>query len=276
MDDYSHAYIKAAYKIDQFAEGALDKDIKTVIKRKAIVGGVLAAIPLFGVETILYGFVLWSTYRKISEISSVPFKDHLIKNVLGGFVINIIVTFIILLILDSLFVIGWIGSFILGYISIYLSGMGYLKALKALHGGRSTRDVNFEKGLKAIRGNKPIDISDRNTAIINTERVINKQNSITDNVVSPQKNKAISTIMDMITEQKKKDGSIQMISPLPGIVIEVLVSVGQPIKRGDTILTIESMKMENSILAERDGIVTQIAVVAGQKVNQDDLLVVLG
>ena len=67
-----------------------------------------------------------------------------------------------------------------------------------------------------------------------------------------------------------------MKSPLPGSVIKVLVSVGQAVKKGETLLTLESMKMENAIMAEQDGTVKQIAVSAGQNVMQDDLLVVLG
>jgi glutaconyl-CoA decarboxylase len=69
---------------------------------------------------------------------------------------------------------------------------------------------------------------------------------------------------------------VQIKSPLPGSVIKVNVSVGQAVKKGDTLLTLESMKMENPILAEQDGTVAQVAVAAGQTVMQDDLLIVLG
>lgn len=69
---------------------------------------------------------------------------------------------------------------------------------------------------------------------------------------------------------------VQVKSPLPGSVIKVNVSVGQAVKKGDTLLTLESMKMENPILAEQDGTVAQVAVAAGQTVMQDDLLIVLG
>jgi glutaconyl-CoA decarboxylase len=69
---------------------------------------------------------------------------------------------------------------------------------------------------------------------------------------------------------------VQVKSPLPGSVIKVNVSVGQAVKKGDTLLTLESMKMENPILAEQDGTVAQVAVAAGQTVMQDDLLLVLG
>ena len=71
-------------------------------------------------------------------------------------------------------------------------------------------------------------------------------------------------------------GGQQIKSPLPGSVIKVLVSEGQAVKKGDTLLTLESMKMENAIMAEADGTVKQIAVTPGQNVMQDDLLIVLG
>jgi biotin carboxyl carrier protein len=71
-------------------------------------------------------------------------------------------------------------------------------------------------------------------------------------------------------------GGYKVTSPLPGSIIKVLVSEGQHVKKGDTLLTLESMKMENAVMADRDGKVTKIAVTAGQNVMQDDLLVVLG
>ncbi len=69
---------------------------------------------------------------------------------------------------------------------------------------------------------------------------------------------------------------VKVTSPLPGSVIKVMVTVGQAVKKGDTLLTLESMKMENAVMAEQDGVVKQIAVVAGQNVMQEDLLMVLG
>ncbi len=71
-------------------------------------------------------------------------------------------------------------------------------------------------------------------------------------------------------------GGNKVNSPLPGSVISVAVKEGQAVKKGDTLLVLESMKMENPILADCDGTVTKIAVAAGQSVMQDDLLVVIG
>ena len=73
---------------------------------------------------------------------------------------------------------------------------------------------------------------------------------------------------------KKAGGSSKSInSPLPGNIFKVLVSEGGVVKRGETLIVIESMKMENNILADRDGIVKAIYVQSGQSVLQGDALV---
>lgn len=62
-------------------------------------------------------------------------------------------------------------------------------------------------------------------------------------------------------------------APLPGTITKVLVAEGAKVKKGDTLVTMEAMKMENSITAESDGIVRKIHVAAGQSVNQGDALI---
>lgn len=62
-------------------------------------------------------------------------------------------------------------------------------------------------------------------------------------------------------------------SPLPGIVSEVKVNVGQSIEVGATVLVIEAMKMENAIRASRAGIVEAVHVTKGQEVGNSALLV---
>jgi len=64
-------------------------------------------------------------------------------------------------------------------------------------------------------------------------------------------------------------------SPLPGSIIKVLVNEGDSFKEGDVLLIMESMKMENNILAERSGTVVKVCAPAGSAVLQDaDLLLV--
>lgn len=62
-------------------------------------------------------------------------------------------------------------------------------------------------------------------------------------------------------------------APLPGTISLIKVKVGDQVKRGDTLIVMEAMKMENNIMANKDGQVKAIHVTAGQSVAQDDLLI---
>lgn len=62
-------------------------------------------------------------------------------------------------------------------------------------------------------------------------------------------------------------------APLPGTIKQILVSEGQKVKKGDTIITMEAMKMENAITAESDGTVLKVRTSVGASVNQGDVLV---
>ena len=72
---------------------------------------------------------------------------------------------------------------------------------------------------------------------------------------------------DAVTATVTK-GANAVESPLPGVVMELKVSVGAKVKRGDVVLTIEAMKMENEISANKDGTVTAFYVQKGSKVEQ--------
>ena len=62
---------------------------------------------------------------------------------------------------------------------------------------------------------------------------------------------------------------------MPGNINAIKVSAGQSVKKGDTLLILEAMKMENEIKAPSDGVVASVAVTKGQSVNTGDLLVSL-
>ncbi|MEM1263041.1 MAG: pyruvate carboxylase [Pseudomonadota bacterium] len=62
-------------------------------------------------------------------------------------------------------------------------------------------------------------------------------------------------------------------APMPGLVVTVAVEPGQAVQRGDTLLTLEAMKMETAITAERDGNVGRVVASVGMQVEAKDLLV---
>jgi pyruvate carboxylase len=76
--------------------------------------------------------------------------------------------------------------------------------------------------------------------------------------------------------RKAEEGNPNHIAaPMPGVVSTLVAKVGQPVKAGDALLSIEAMKMETAIRAERDGTVTEVLVTTGAQIDAKDLLVVL-
>ncbi|MFN3622175.1 MAG: biotin/lipoyl-containing protein, partial [Nitrososphaerales archaeon] len=64
-------------------------------------------------------------------------------------------------------------------------------------------------------------------------------------------------------------------APLPGVVVSIKVKEGDQVKQGDTLLVLESMKMENSLAAPRSGVVKRILVQHRASVQHGDPLIVL-
>ena len=64
-------------------------------------------------------------------------------------------------------------------------------------------------------------------------------------------------------------------TPLPGVIIDVKVNVGDTVKKGDTVVVLEAMKMENNINSDRDGKVTAIQVAKGDTVADGAVLIVI-
>ena len=67
-------------------------------------------------------------------------------------------------------------------------------------------------------------------------------------------------------------GEFVLKAPMPGLVVAVPVSEGQEVKKGQVILILESMKMQNELKAPRDGIIQRIKVKAGESVEQKQTL----
>src|SRR5215510_9271645 len=67
-------------------------------------------------------------------------------------------------------------------------------------------------------------------------------------------------------------GEFNLKAPMPGLVVAIPVSEGQEVKKGQVLLILESMKMQNELKAPRDGIVNRIKVKAGESVEQKQQL----
>jgi len=73
--------------------------------------------------------------------------------------------------------------------------------------------------------------------------------------------------------KKVADTAKLVLSPMPGLVVTLDVTVGQEVKTGETVAIIEAMKMQNIIRAERDGVVKAVGAKQGDSVAADEVLV---
>lgn len=64
-------------------------------------------------------------------------------------------------------------------------------------------------------------------------------------------------------------------APMPGLIVEVLVEIGQEIEKGDQLLVLEAMKMENVLLAEGEGIVKSVNFNKGTAVDKGQVIIEL-
>jgi 3-methylcrotonyl-CoA carboxylase alpha subunit len=70
-------------------------------------------------------------------------------------------------------------------------------------------------------------------------------------------------------------GGDTVIAPMPGLVTSISVEVGQAVTSGQTLMTIEAMKMEHALTAPRDGVIKEILTTTGQQVSVQARLVEL-
>ena len=80
-----------------------------------------------------------------------------------------------------------------------------------------------------------------------------------------------------VVRRKAEEGNpAHVAAPMPGVISTLAVHAGQAVKAGDILLSIEAMKMETALHAERDGKIAEVLVHAGSQIDAKDLLVVFG
>jgi biotin carboxyl carrier protein len=68
-------------------------------------------------------------------------------------------------------------------------------------------------------------------------------------------------------------GEVSIRAPMPGLIVRIAVAEGQTVSKGETLMILESMKMENELKSPRDGTIHRILVSAGENVEQNKILV---
>ena len=147
---------------------------------------------------------------------------------------------------------------------------------------------------------------DNNQVIINDETLdISFQNQLNGNFIIYQNNQAIKAEVLEMDDAKKKftikiDNGIYNIdlkdqtdalleklgmthlqnviikdikAPMPGLILDIMVEVGQIVKKGDALMILEAMKMENVLKSTGEGTITSIEVEQGQSVEKNNILI---
>lgn len=92
----------------------------------------------------------------------------------------------------------------------------------------------------------------------------------------PVLNKPVANVPEEESQSATNVNTDQAVkAPLPGVITDILVHVGDEVKAGDTVVVLEAMKMANNIEAEKDGKVTAICIKQGESVMEDTPLVVI-
>lgn len=75
------------------------------------------------------------------------------------------------------------------------------------------------------------------------------------------------------TPPEATQNELPILSPIPGLIVEILCQEGAQVTQGQTLLKIEAMKMENQLKSPKSGTITQILVTPGQEVKTKQLLI---
>jgi propionyl-CoA carboxylase alpha chain len=79
-------------------------------------------------------------------------------------------------------------------------------------------------------------------------------------------------LADLMPEKLPPDTSKMLLCPMPGLIVKVDVEVGDEVQEGQALCTVEAMKMENILRAEKKGVVSKINAAAGDSLAVDDVI----
>ncbi|WP_111309341.1 biotin/lipoyl-containing protein [Confluentibacter sediminis] len=87
--------------------------------------------------------------------------------------------------------------------------------------------------------------------------------------------KPVNSAIEPVKINPSSSAKAKITAPIPGVILSLKVKVGDTIKENDLLLVLEAMKMENSIVSEKSGVVTAVNVAVGQQVLQGEVMIEL-
>lgn len=139
---------KEAGVVDRYIDKGFSKRARKKVSMCAFLGGLAFALPLFGLDNVIYMIILWGMYSSLSKMACEAYHSSRTKNFIGGFIVNFLVASAIELALSFIPVVGWVGAFLVGYLSLKISGAAYLSALEVLYQGNVSERYNYGDVIK--------------------------------------------------------------------------------------------------------------------------------
>ena len=162
--------------------------------------------------------------------------------------------------------------------------IGELKSIFIYQSGEENRRVTFTSKpnqLTAELDGKSYEMSCQRLSETQLELIIDREkidiiyaatSAVNISIVSPTRSYTLTNIAGGLPSGMDAGGGGTVRAPMHGQLLEIIVSVGDSVKKGDKIAVLEAMKMQHEILAEIDGEVSEIAAKAGTQIAADDLI----
>lgn len=114
-------------QLANYGDKMFDKDTAKIVRKHSFIGALVMALPLFGLDWVVFIGVLWHMYSSLCERANTTLH---FGNIITGFIINIVVAIAIDFALSFVPVIGWLGTGFLVYLQFYTSGKSFLETIK--------------------------------------------------------------------------------------------------------------------------------------------------
>jgi len=139
------------------------------------------------------------------------------------------------------------------------------------------KGIEYEVDIKEVEGNMAKVTVNGKDFDVEIKKQVKKKPVVKVPVASVNVDKKEVPVRIQETKAKPEDVSgTPVTAPLPGTISAIKVKAGDQVKKGDVVVVLEAMKMQNGIEAEADGVVSSVAVSVGQAVSEGDLLVSIG
>lgn len=145
---------KLCYALHQGINSSMSQRVKSCVNTRSILGGIVLAVPLWGLDVLIYAIILWGMYISLSRIAGVPFWKNFLSNAIGGYIVNLVILFLVNLVADWIAFFGWVGMAVIGYFATKYSGAAYIEVLARIHGKNNVREtLNYHKGIESFKEN---------------------------------------------------------------------------------------------------------------------------